>query len=162
REEEKQHQYSEPTGDQRAYESRKLYRDSKRKILGGVAAGIANHFSIDPLWARLILIVLFFDLFITLSIGPVVLIAYIVCWVIIPASNSIEDDRKIKKMFRNPDDRVLGGVSGGLAAYFGVDPTVIRLLFVVSIFAGGAGIVIYFILWIITPEAKSITDKMQM
>src|SRR5690606_37755196 len=36
------------------------------------------------------------------------------------------------------------------------------LLFVVSIFAGGAGIIIYFILWIITPEAKTITDKMQM
>lgn len=162
KEEEKRYHYTETADDHTTFESKKLYRDSKRKVLGGVAAGIANHFSIDPLWVRLVLIVLFFDLFVTFSIGTIVLIGYIVCWIIIPASDTIEDDRKVKKMFRNPDDRVLGGVSGGLAAYFGVDATVIRLLFVVSIFAGGAGIIIYFILWIITPEAKTITDKMQM
>ncbi len=162
REEEKHYRHNQSADEHTVYESKKLYRDSKRKILGGVAAGIANHFSIDPLWVRLVLIVLFFDLFVTFSIGTIVLIGYIVCWIIIPPSSTIEDDRKVKKMFRNPDDRVLGGVSGGLAAYFGVDATVIRLLFVISIFAGGAGIIIYFILWIITPEAKSITDKMQM
>lgn len=163
REEEQRYQYTDTTDAHRtASHSKKLYRDSKRKIIGGVAAGIANHFNIDPLWVRLILIVLLFDVFISLSIGSVVLIGYIVCWIILPASDTIEDDRKIKKMFRNPDDRVLGGVAGGLAAYFGVDATVMRLLFVISIFAGGAGIIIYFILWIITPEAKTITDKMQM
>src|SRR5690606_17215996 len=116
------------------YQSRKLYRDSQRKILGGVAAGIANHFNVDPLWIRLILIILFFDVFISLSIGSVVFIGYILCWIIVPASDTIEEDKKIKKMFRNPDDRVLGGVSGGLAAYFGVDATAVRLIFVISIF----------------------------
>lgn len=141
---------------------KKLYRDTKRKILGGVAAGIAHYFNIDPLWIRLILIILLFDLFISMSIGLIVLLGYIVCWIIIPPTDTIEEDKKAKKMFRNPDARVLGGVAGGLAAYFGVEATLIRLLFVISIFLGGAGIIIYFILWIITPEAKTITDKMQM
>src|SRR5690606_32370418 len=67
-EEEKHSQHAEPADAHTSYESRKLYRDSKRKILGGVAAGIANHFRVDPLWVRLILIVLFFDLFVTFSI----------------------------------------------------------------------------------------------
>lgn len=162
REEEKKYQYTDNPESGATYQSRKLYRDSKRKILGGVAAGIANHFNVDPLWIRLIMIILFFDVFISLSIGSVVFIGYILCWIIVPASDTIEEDKKIKKMFRNPDDRVLGGVSGGLAAYFGVDATVVRLIFVISIFLGGAGLIIYFILWIITPEAKSLTDKMQM
>lgn len=141
---------------------KRLYRDTKRKIVGGVAAGIANFFSLDPLWIRLILIVLLFDIFITYSIGILVIIGYIICWIIIPPSDTIEEDRKAKKMFRDPDNRVLGGVSGGLAAYFGIDATLIRLLFVISMFIGGAGILIYLVLWIITPEAKSITDKIQM
>lgn len=149
-------------GPDEAYTQKRLFRDNNRKILGGVAAGIANYFHLDPLWIRLILIILFFDVFISFSIGSIVVIGYIICWIVIPVSNSLEDDRKVKKMYRNPDDKVLGGVSGGLAAYFGVDATIIRLLFVISIFIGGAGVIIYFILWIITPEAKSLTEKMQM
>ena len=157
-----EYQYIPPQDEGIPYGAKKLYRDNKRKILGGVASGIANYFNIDPLWIRLIMIILAFDIFISFSVGSIVVIGYIICWIVIPPSDTLEEDRKIKKIFRNPDDRVLGGVAGGVAAYFGVDATVIRLLFVISIFLGGAGILIYFILWIITPEAKSITDKMQM
>ena len=57
---------------------------------------------------------------------------------------------------------MLGGVASGIAAYFGVDITVIRLVFVLSIFLGGFGFILYIILWIITPEANTITEKMQM
>ena len=65
-------------------------------------------------------------------------------------------------MYRDPDTRVLGGVASGIAAYFGVDITVIRLVFVLSIFLGGSGLILYLVLWIITPEANTITEKMQM
>ena len=68
----------------------------------------------------------------------------------------------MKKMYRNPDDRVLGGICSGIAAYFATDVTIIRFLFVVSIFLGGTGLIVYLILWIILPEATSITDKVQM
>ncbi|HHP7240281.1 MAG TPA: PspC domain-containing protein [Cyclobacteriaceae bacterium] len=141
--------------------TKRLYRDMNRRILGGVAAGIAHYFNIDPLWIRLIIILLFFNIII-LKLSGIILISYIILWIIVPASESLEEDKKIKKLYRNPDDRVLSGVAGGLASYFGADPTIIRLIFVISIFLGGAGIIIYFILWIITPEAKSITEKMQM
>ncbi len=65
-------------------------------------------------------------------------------------------------MYRNPDDKVLGGVASGAAAYFGVDVVVIRLLFILLIFFGGTGLILYIILWIILPEAITITDKMEM
>ncbi len=141
---------------------KKLYRDAKRRLLGGVAAGIAHYFSIDPLWIRLIFIVVIFDVFLTFSIGGLLILAYIVMWIAVPESDTLKEDKKMKKMYRNPDDRVLGGVASGAAAYFGTDVVVIRVLLVLSILLGGAGLIAYLILWIILPEATTITDKVQM
>jgi phage shock protein PspC (stress-responsive transcriptional regulator) len=89
-------------------------------------------------------------------------IAYIVLWIIIPGTYELEDQKKVKKMFRNPDDKVFGGVSSGIAAYFGIDVIIVRLLFVVLALFGGSGLILYIILWIILPEARTITDKMEM
>ncbi|MCH7514557.1 MAG: PspC domain-containing protein [Bacteroidetes bacterium] len=143
--------------------SKKLYRDDKRKLIGGVCAGIAHYFAIDPLWIRLLFILLGSDIFFSHSLGILVIIAYIVLWIVLPASTSLEEDHKMKKMYRDPDDRVLGGVASGVAAYFGTDVTLIRVLFVISIFIGfGTGLLVYVILWIILPEATGVTDKVQM
>ncbi|MEP2026976.1 MAG: DUF2807 domain-containing protein [Reichenbachiella sp.] len=152
--------------EQRAHDAedpgkQKLHRDEKRKVVGGVAAGIAYYFSIDPLWIRLIAVLLLLNIFVSFLSGAV-LIAYIILWIVIPGSNTLGDDEEVKKMFRDPDNQVLGGVSSGIAAYFAADVTLIRLLFVLSIFLGGTGLIIYIILWMITPVAKSLTDKMQM
>ncbi len=148
-------------GAQREKPSR-LYRDMKRRVLGGVASGIAHYFRIDPLWIRLIIIILFFNIFLGFGLSGLILLGYIIMWIVVPGTDSLEDDKKIKKMYRDPEHKVLGGVASGLAVYFGTDITVVRLLFVLSIFLGGSGLIIYIILWIITPEALSITEKMQM
>ncbi|MGB3779435.1 MAG: PspC domain-containing protein [Tunicatimonas sp.] len=145
-------------------EPKKLYRDTQRKILGGVAAGVAHYFKTDPLWVRvLLLLFLFADAFITFgALSSITLISYIVLWIVLPSRDDMTVDAKVKKLFRNPDDQVLGGVSSGIAAYFGLDATLIRILFVASIFFGGAGLIAYIVLWIITPPALTLTDKMQM
>ena len=145
-------------------EPKKLHRDTQRKILGGVAAGVAHYFKTDPLWVRvLLLLFLFADAFITFgALSSITLISYIVLWIVLPGRDDMTVDAKVKKLFRNPDDQVLGGVSSGIAAYFGLDATVIRILFIASIFFGGAGFVVYIVLWIITPPALTLTDKMQM
>lgn len=67
-----------------------------------------------------------------------------------------------KRLFRNPDDRVLGGVCSGLGAYFGIEQTWIRLAFALAFFFGGTGLLLYIILWIVIPEAKTTADKLQM
>ncbi|HSF53270.1 MAG TPA: PspC domain-containing protein [Algoriphagus sp.] len=156
---------------------KKLKRLENKKILGGVCAGIANYLSVDPLWTRLIAILLLFsgnlnlsflDIFpfdnfrFNLSFGFFAIVAYIVLWIILPVSYELMEDTKIKKLFRNPDDKVLGGVSSGLGAYFGVEVIYVRLAFVLLAFAGGSGILIYLILWIITPVASSITERIKM
>jgi len=51
---------------------------------------------------------------------------------------------------------MIAGVAGGLANYFDIDPTIVRVLFVVSIFIGGGGILAYIILWIVVPEEQFI------
>ena len=141
--------------------SKRLYRDGRRKIFGGVASGIAHYFELDPLWIRLLFIALLVNVFFGGLSGFTVL-AYLVLWIVVPLNNELEDDVKLRKLFRSKERNVLGGVCMGLSSYFGIDVAIIRLLFVLSIFIGGAGLIIYIILWIITPEAKTITEKMQM
>ena len=58
---------------------------------------------------------------------------------------------EIKRLYRSRTDLMLGGVCGGLAQYLNVDPTIIRLVFVLLLFLGGGGFWIYLVLWIITP-----------
>jgi phage shock protein PspC (stress-responsive transcriptional regulator) len=142
--------------------SKKLYRDLNRKIVGGVASGIAHYLAIDPLWIRLIFLATFFDVFFFISFSGFAIISYIILWAITPGSYDLNDETRYKRLFRDPENRVLGGVGAGLAAYFGVDATVIRLLFVLGIFLGGTGLIVYCIFWFITPEAKTLTDRMQM
>ncbi|HEY0980058.1 MAG TPA: PspC domain-containing protein [Candidatus Paceibacterota bacterium] len=67
-----------------------------------------------------------------------------------------------KRLYRDPDTRVLAGVASGLGYYLGVDRTIIRVLFVVSIFFGGFGVIAYLVLWIATPLAKSAAQKLEM
>lgn len=56
-----------------------------------------------------------------------------------------------KKLYRSTRNKMIGGVCGGIAEYFEVDPTLIRLAFVLIVFAGGAGILAYIIMWIVVP-----------
>lgn len=67
-----------------------------------------------------------------------------------------------KKFFRNPDERMLGGVCSGVAAYFGFDAVWARLFFVLATIFWGFGGTLYIILWIVIPEAKTAKDKLQM
>lgn len=68
-----------------------------------------------------------------------------------------------KRFYRDPEEKVIGGVCGGIAAYFGIEnPMWIRLGFIALIFIGGIPIIIYPILWAIVPEAKTAGDKLKM
>lgn len=132
-----------------------LHRDQVRKILGGVCAGLGNYFNVDPVWIRLL-----FAMF-TAAWG-FGLIVYFVMWIVVPGSYELDEPQGTKKMFRDTEKKVIGGVSGGLSAYFGVDIVIIRLVFVITAFMGGFGLIAYIVLWVVLPPALSITDRMQM
>lgn len=67
-----------------------------------------------------------------------------------------------KKLFRDGDDKFLGGVASGIAHYFDVDAIWIRLAMLALFFGAGVGIIIYMIFWILLPEAKTTAEKLQM
>ncbi|MEO6524945.1 MAG: PspC domain-containing protein [Mucilaginibacter sp.] len=67
-----------------------------------------------------------------------------------------------RKLFRDPDDHLLGGVCAGVANYFDIDTVWIRLAFAITTFLGGSGVLAYIILWIIVPKATSRADRMAM
>lgn len=67
-----------------------------------------------------------------------------------------------RKLYRDEEDRVIAGVGAGLAAYFGVQPLVIRVLFLVLACLNGFGIVLYVILWIVLPRATTNDQKLEM
>lgn len=158
----------------------RLYRDSSDKVLGGVCSGLANYLNVDPAIIRLLFAIITFGGFGT---G---LIIYILFWIVLPE----QDQEKYggKRLFRNPEERVLGGVASGIAAYAGKEPYMVRLIFAAPLllnillsvlswpfFHGGAVfpnlvfgsltgtfILAYIVLWIVLPEAKSQYQKMEM
>ncbi|MFL2619433.1 MAG: PspC domain-containing protein [Candidatus Marisimplicoccus sp.] len=132
---------------------KRIYRNTSDKVIAGVASGLANYFSVDPIIFRLIFIASLFTGF-----G---LIAYLIFWIGIPANDSGKINEN-KRLYRDGDNEILGGVAYGLGNYFGIDPSIIRLLFILSIFFGGLGILAYLILWVSIPEAKTVGEKMNM
>ncbi|OGU38371.1 MAG: hypothetical protein A2X61_14915 [Ignavibacteria bacterium GWB2_35_12] len=58
-----------------------------------------------------------------------------------------------RKFYRSKQDKVIGGVAGGLAEYFDIDPVIVRVVFVLAALGWGVSILAYIILWIITPES---------
>ena len=159
----------------------RLYRDASDKILGGVCGGIAYYMNVDPAIVRLLFAIITFGGF-----GAGIFI-YILLWIILPA-RSLEGYVG-KRLFRNPEERIFGGVAGGLAAYFNKEVWVFRLIFAAplvlnilfGIFNGvffafnrdifpnffigsftGTFILIYIVLWIVLPEARSPFERMEM
>jgi phage shock protein PspC (stress-responsive transcriptional regulator) len=67
-----------------------------------------------------------------------------------------------RRLFRDTDNAMIAGVAAGLARYFDIDASIVRILFVALVFAGGSGILIYALLWMLVPEAKTGSDRLQM
>ena len=67
-----------------------------------------------------------------------------------------------QRIFRNPNDKVIGGVCSGIANYFDVDPVIVRLVWVTFVFLGGVGLLAYIISWIVIPVAKTPEDLAQL
>jgi len=69
---------------------------------------------------------------------------------------------KKKKLYRDPENAVIGGVCAGLGHYFNIDPILLRILFIVLLFIGGSAFLLYLILWIAIPTARTPIQKLEM
>jgi len=132
---------------------RRLTRRPAEGKFGGVCAGLAAYFDVDVTFVRVAWIVL--------SIWPGAIIlgiaAYLVAWVLIPVADVIEAPaRAQKQLLRSRTDRRIGGVCGGLAEYFGADPTIVRVAWVVLTIVPCAivfGVIAYLVAWLVIPSA---------
>ncbi|HEU4327063.1 MAG TPA: PspC domain-containing protein [Roseiflexaceae bacterium] len=61
------------------------------------------------------------------------------------------------QFMRSRNDRIIAGVCGGIARYLNIDPTIVRLVFVLAVFLGGASPLIYLVLWLVMPEERAFT-----
>ncbi|ULQ51824.1 PspC domain-containing protein [Flavihumibacter fluvii] len=155
----------------------KFSRNADDKIIGGVCSGLANYLGIDPVIMRVIFVLL---------IAPLFWI-YILLWIIVP-SQSLSSNIT-KRLYRNPDDKVIAGVCGGLAAYFDIQTWIPRLIFALPLIlgivggsfnaffwdwdysfgprfiSGGLGStlsIVYLVLWIAVPFAATAAEKLEM
>ncbi len=80
------------------------------------------------------------------------------------SSQTKEEPRKTakKRLYRDEDNRVLGGVCSGLGHFLDIDPIWFRLAFLISIFFAGTGVIVYLVLWIIIPRAVTTEERMHM
>jgi phage shock protein PspC (stress-responsive transcriptional regulator) len=70
--------------------------------------------------------------------------------------------RGYHRMYRDPDHRIIGGVCAGMGAYWDINPVVVRVLFAALTIAGGLGILVYIILYVVLPEARTTSEKIEM
>ncbi len=154
---------------------RRLFRDENHKLVGGVCSGVANYFDIDIAIVRVVFLILLFSF----GIG---FIPYIILWIAVPSSAEQVIGSRRKKLYRDIDEKYVGGVASGIANYFGINVWIPRAFFLLpflSIFSRNhwgnfdgfdefainlspSPLLIYIILWIVLPEAKTTAEKLEM
>jgi phage shock protein PspC (stress-responsive transcriptional regulator) len=149
-----------------------FYRNSNDTVIAGVCSGVAHYLKIDPTIVRLLFAIITFGGF-----GSGILI-YIVLWIVLP-ERALNANVK-RRLFRNPDSKILGGVCSGLSSYFNIATWIPRLIFLSPILLGflnklfwgpaifftipfgGTLFLAYLILWIVLPIATTASEKLEM
>lgn len=108
---------------------RKLYRSKKNKILGGICGGLGDFIKFDPVFIRLILIAL-----LTITGFIPLLIGYLIAWVIIPEVPVGYTSPRYKRLYRSVKNKKISGLCGGMAEYFKIDATLVRVVYVILLF----------------------------
>ena len=73
-----------------------------------------------------------------------------------------EEDFIKKKLFRNPDDKIIGGVASGLGTYLDISPMWMRIIFLIFFLFTGYGIIVYLVMWLIIPMARTAAQRLEM
>lgn len=141
------------------FTKRTLTRIPKQGVIAGVAAGFAQYAQTDVAIIRVLLIVC------TIFFPGSGLLIYLVLWIALPQGLPIPEQtspQMARKLYRSREGKTIGGVAKGLSAYLNIETSIVRLAFLLLIFAGGFGIILYLALWVSMPEAKTISEKVEM
>ena len=168
--------YEESGGSYTYTKGERLYRNENDKVIAGVCGGLAAYFGVDPLIVRILFVVC------ALGFGFGFLV-YLVLWIAVPSTASTVIGSARKRLLRDPEDKIIGGVCKGLSYYFGINVWIPRILFLIPFFSfffkwahwgafnypnflsisfSPGATIIYIILWLVLPEAKSASDRLEM
>jgi len=134
---------------------RRLTRRPAEGKIGGVCAGMAAYFDVDVTLVRAAWIVL------TIWPGAILLgvVAYFAAWMLMPRSDAPAAPSSRPRLTRSQTDRKVAGVCGGLAEYFALDPTIVRVAWVIASIVLGAvvfGVIAYLVAWFIIPAGPTV------
>jgi phage shock protein PspC (stress-responsive transcriptional regulator) len=151
-------------------ERKRFYRSESDKKIAGVCSGIAQYLHIDVVFVRVVFLILFF------SFGFGV-IPYLIIWLATSSSSSHEIGAVRKKLYRDPDNKLIAGVCSGIGSYLDIEVWIPRVVFLLPLI----GVVLdrmdhwylseslipgaflaYLFAWIIIPEAKTAAEKLEM
>ena len=155
--------------------AKRLFRNENDKVIGGVCGGLAAYFGLDTILVRII--------FVVLAFAGAGILAYLILWIAVPSSASVVIGSTRKKLFRDPDDKIISGVCSGIGNYFGVSAWVPRILFLlpflsfvfrwsnwgfmdfpnfINLSFSPGSLIVYIILWLVIPEATNTAEKLEM
>lgn len=128
---------------------KQLYLSSDKKILG-VCGGVAEYFGIDPTLIRIAVACLA----IYTAIIPALIIYVVMSFVFPQQPEGYTVVSANKKLMKSQNNKKISGVCGGLAEYFGIDATIIRLVFALCMLFIGFGLTIYIVCLVLMPSAS--------
>ena len=134
---------------------RRLTRSKTEGKIAGVCAGLADYFEVDVVLVRAARVVL------SIVPGAVIggVLAYVAAWLVMPDGAEAASAPRERRLTRSMTDKKIAGVCGGLAEYFSVDATAVRLVWcVLSILCGAVvgGVIAYLLAWFIIPRLSAI------
>jgi phage shock protein C len=131
----------------------RLARSRSDQKIAGVCAGLADYLDVDVVLIRAAWVV--FSIVPGAIVGGV--IAYLAAWLVMPEATEPVSAPHRRRLTRSATDKTIAGVCGGLAEYFGVDATAIRLVWVIVSILFGAiigGVIAYLLAWLIIPRPR--------
>lgn len=164
-----------------AGESKRMYRDTRDRVLGGVCSGIANYLGVDTTLVRALFAL------VTLGGFGLGILMYVALWSFLP--ERALDGAAVSRLYRDPDDRILGGVASGIARYLNREPKWVRMIliapiainaalaliaWVIFVFGGDVAPALisssliatiafaYLVMWVVLPEATTPYEKLRM
>ncbi len=146
---------------------KKFSLKKRNKRVAGVASGIAGYYNIDPTFVRLGFVA-------SVLGGGFGIPLYAAAWLAMPKDpqstreGMLEEKKstslvgRTKRFMRSMTDKKVAGVASGIAKYFGIDETIVRLLFIGGFFLKGFGLLAYLALWIAMPKVTSLEEQIDL
>ena len=134
---------------------KKIRRNMSDRVLAGVCSGIGHAYNFNPLWLRLLFVLL------TIYAFPWAAVVYLIAAIVIPKENVAFEEIKYKRFTRIKNHKLIAGVCTGLQDYLHIDVVIIRLAFIALIPVYGVGAILYIAMWIVSPmkELKTLPKE---